>query len=387
MRITRLKLKNWKNFVDVDVDLTERVFILGNNGLGKSNLIDVLRFLYDISKPTGGGLQQALVSRGGLKQVRSLFSRRDSTIEVSIEVGESEEVATHDGTSKDKPKWRYELKLELETRGKRRALVAAERVFNCSEPKPVLDRPTPSDREDDEQLTQTALEQPGLNKCFRELAEFIQRIRYLHLVPQLIRYAPEFQARTLPDDPFGQDLMKRIGEATQWTREARLRRIDRVLKTIIPNYGGELKFVENSGQPHIIFRHKGWCHSDVWQNEEQLSDGALRMIGLFWALQEGQQVLLLEQPELSFNEGILRQLPALFSQTIRAGKKPMKQIIMTTHSEALMSDEGIDGGEVLVLTTDGAHTKVERADEKPDVFHMLQADLSIPDAVFRFVQS
>ncbi|WOV91852.1 MAG: hypothetical protein R1F54_04235 [Candidatus Zeuxoniibacter abyssi] len=37
MRLIRLALKNWRNFASVDVRLEQRVFILGNNGLGKSN--------------------------------------------------------------------------------------------------------------------------------------------------------------------------------------------------------------------------------------------------------------------------------------------------------------------------------------------------------------
>lgn len=70
MVITRIKLKNWRNFKSVDVNLRERVYIIGPNASGKSNLLDVFRFLRDLSKPNGGGLQRAVVSeRGGLKRL------------------------------------------------------------------------------------------------------------------------------------------------------------------------------------------------------------------------------------------------------------------------------------------------------------------------------
>lgn len=55
MHFTRLKLKNWRNFVNVDLAIGERLFITGPNASGKSNLLDVFRFLRDIAK-TGGGL-------------------------------------------------------------------------------------------------------------------------------------------------------------------------------------------------------------------------------------------------------------------------------------------------------------------------------------------
>ena len=59
MIVSSIKLKNWKNFQNVDVKLKERVFVVGPNASGKSNFLDVFRFLRDIAKP-GGGLQKAV---------------------------------------------------------------------------------------------------------------------------------------------------------------------------------------------------------------------------------------------------------------------------------------------------------------------------------------
>ena len=66
--ITRLKLQNWRNFKEIEVELRDRVFVIGPNASGKSNLLDVFRFLRDIAKPTGGGLQRAVEARGGVTQ-------------------------------------------------------------------------------------------------------------------------------------------------------------------------------------------------------------------------------------------------------------------------------------------------------------------------------
>ena len=60
MIITRLKLTNWRNFTDVDVPLLDRAFIIGPNASGKSNLLDAIRFLRDVGKREGGGLQAAV---------------------------------------------------------------------------------------------------------------------------------------------------------------------------------------------------------------------------------------------------------------------------------------------------------------------------------------
>lgn len=53
MYISRVKLYNWKNFRECDVRLSERCFVVGANATGKSNFLDVFRFLRDIVKEGG----------------------------------------------------------------------------------------------------------------------------------------------------------------------------------------------------------------------------------------------------------------------------------------------------------------------------------------------
>ena len=64
MVITNLKLKNWRNFRNAEINLSQISYIVGPNASGKSNLLDVFRFLRDICKSEGGGLQKAVKDRG-----------------------------------------------------------------------------------------------------------------------------------------------------------------------------------------------------------------------------------------------------------------------------------------------------------------------------------
>ncbi len=80
MLVSKVTLKNWRNFRKLDLVLRDRVFVVGPNASGKSNFLDVFRFLRDIAKAEGGGLQKAIKERGGVSKIRSLAARRDPLI-------------------------------------------------------------------------------------------------------------------------------------------------------------------------------------------------------------------------------------------------------------------------------------------------------------------
>ena len=71
---------------------------------------------------------------------------------------------------------------------------------------PILDRPDEKDESDPERLTQTHLEQVSENQRFRPLAAFFGSIRYLHLVPQIVR--ERRRSGDSRDDPYGSDLLE-----------------------------------------------------------------------------------------------------------------------------------------------------------------------------------
>ena len=86
MQITRLKLKNWRNFREADVPLAARTHVLGANASGKSNLLEVFRFLRTVAQTDGGGVQKAVKDRDGLAKLRSLHARRDPEVRIEVEL-------------------------------------------------------------------------------------------------------------------------------------------------------------------------------------------------------------------------------------------------------------------------------------------------------------
>ena len=85
LRFRRLRLTNWKNFREVDVAVHDRMFLLGANGSGKSNLLDAFRFLRDLASPSGG-LNAALARRNGVDAIRCLAAPRDAEVGIDVDV-------------------------------------------------------------------------------------------------------------------------------------------------------------------------------------------------------------------------------------------------------------------------------------------------------------
>jgi len=364
MIISRLTLRNWRNFRAADVLFAERVFIVGPNASGKSNLLDVLRFLRDISRP-GGGLQLALTERGGLSKVRCLAARKEPDVHIEIELGDQGEP----------PEWRYAIGMTQLPRGYRQPVLRYERVWKGD--KQILDRPNEEDKQDPLRLTQTHLEQINANAQFREVSRFLESIRYLHLVPQLLRHPDSFKPSNILEDPYGRNFLETVARTPEKTRKARLKRIETALREAVPQLKNLTDTKDESGVPHLEAVYEHWRPNAGRQREDQFSDGTLRLIGLFWSLLEGESPLLLEEPELSLHPGIVNRLPALFHRMQRRRKR---QIFVTTHSWEMLSEKGIGGEELLMLTPKTEGTEVELAADIKEVRALLDAGLSVADA-------
>lgn len=348
--------------------LGERLFITGPNASGKSNLLDAFRFLRDIAK-SGGGLQEAVVLRGGLTKIRSLAARRDPKVEIEVEL--------KDGQGEGATVWRYGIGLKQETRGMRRVLLEYERVWKNDEL--VLDRPDEDDRSDDLRLTETHLEQITANREFRPIAEVFQKILYLHLVPQLLKFPHLANRDAAGEDPFGIRFLDRMMETPEKKRRSRLKKIESALRLAVPELR-ELRDVrDEKGFPHLEAVYQHWRPNAGRQREDQFSDGTLRLIGLLWTLLEGEGLLLLEEPELSLHTSIVSKLPEVIWRMQRAKKR---QVIVSTHSAELFGDPGIGAEEVALLKPHGSEgTEVERASETESIRLLLEGGMSIAEAV------
>lgn len=365
MIISRVKLKNWRNFTDVDVQLGYRVFIVGPNASGKSNFLDVFRFLRDIAAD-GGGLQSAVDSRGGLSKIRCLAARRHSDVEIEVHFSERQN---------GEADWRYAIGLKQWARGYRKPYLSYEKVWCGDELK--LERPDKADEDDELRKTQTHLEQLSANQEFRVIAEAFRRTRYLHIIPQLVRAPEAFGRAEVSGDPFGSDFIGQVADTRKDVQKSRLRKIDEALRSAVPQLKNLKIEKDDRGIPHLQAVCDHWRLKGAFQWEDQFSDGTLRLIGLLWALLEGESLLLMEEPELSLNAEIVSRIPAMMHRILRARGR---QVILSTHSADLLSDKSIGGEETLLLIPSAEGTTVRLASSITEVKELLESGMSIAEA-------
>lgn len=363
MRFAKIHLENWRNFTRVDAELQQRMFLVGPNASGKSNLLDVFRFLRDLVR-VGGGLEKAVSDRGGVSHLRSLAARRYPDVVIDVYIDDTEETS-----------WRYRIGIAQDNHS--RTYLKEEKVWKSDTL--LLSRPDERDLQDKELLHQTHLEQISSNRDFREISEFLNTIRYYHIIPQLIRDPERSVGRKF--DPFGGDFLEQIADSPKKTQESRLRRIQNALRVAVPQLEELTQYKDTRGVPHLRAKYAHWRPRGAWQTEADLSDGTLRLMGLLWALLDGNGPLVLEEPELSLHAEVARHIPEMMASIQKGSRRQARQILVSTHSSDLLSDPGIGADEVLLLRPDVDGTDVSIAKDIAEIQPLLEAGLPVSEAV------
>lgn len=354
MIVSRLVLKNWKNFQSVNIPLSPRTFVMGPNGIGKSNFLDALRFLADIARP-GGGLHQALQVRGGFNGIKFRAAKKKEPVEIEVHLADSALSDTY---------YRYSLGLAADPSGP--PYLTHERVRKSGEL--ILDRPDKNDSGGLAQMKETVLEQAGSgkmthdfgpNNSLKEIAEFFGSMRYLDFRPELLRHQHPFPPADLPGDPFGRKILQRAAEMPATERDRRIKIIEDVLKLAIPQMPKFNFSPDRSGSPGLegtfeIGRPRAKFKQD------RISDGTLAAFAILWCFMEDGPVLVLEKPESFLNPGTIHRLCMILYLKSVLGKE--KQLIISTHSpEFLKEDITPISAEEIILMVESDYRKGTQA--------------------------
>ena len=376
LSVTRVWARNFKSIRELDLELGPLTVLVGPNASGKSNVLDVLRF---ISHALGESLVSAIKARGGIEDIRRSMSggRPDVEAGVRVEKGsfqldygfvlggrrtKSRHVVVEERadvapdhtqvhqqyTVDDFIRASYRVKREY---GMVTPANSEDAQFEFEIKEGRLVKPKDMGALEVDQFETTSLAFPSLRRImFRttepgngqigrmtetyrdvsEAMESISRLQIYRLFPDDLRKRQTPRGTDLLDED-GSNLAAMLKEMDK-RDSPYLGEIKGALGNVVPGLS-DLKVPLSGGVPTVKLRYRTGGRPRSTFDLSQESDGTVRLLGLLTALyQEHPPSLIgIEEPELTIHPGALAVLAEVI---VEAGLRT--QVIVTTHSPDLI---------------------------------------------------
>jgi len=357
--ITRVQVKNFRSFADVDVNLDSLNVLVGCNGVGKSAFLDILRFVRDSLRTN---LETAIDERHGIIALRRWAPRKPYNVEIALTVetkdfwGEYSFSITsgQQGTyrraresckvgkiGKIHKKFR-EIDDEFEIKGNewikvpKRLAQRADRLTRLGESDALV-------------LPTVALLSPLFSKLRHHLTG-----SFYSIFPNTLR---------LPQKPSNERLLSDHGDNLAsivrrlQKNKFRFGKLIRSLGRVVDGVT-DLRVRQVGGYLVTEMKHVDLGPS-AWFELSQESDGTLRLLGMLVALYQYYPIstlLALEEPENALHPGALAVLSDVLYEASR-----QHQVIATTQSPDLISRFKV--GELLVVERRNGVSEIGPVDE------------------------
>ena len=369
VKLTHVSLTNWRNFGHIEFDLDSRLFVVGPNSSGKTNLLGALRFLGDIARR---GLRAANEDWGGPKHCfrtgssEAGFSITASSDEHTVEYALSlrtgrlpSDLHTHDGATDG----------VVEFPAERIAVVNQEHLRIDQRTIPIDSTHVTSPTSIPVLLGKDySLLDPGITastgnvqSVFEQVRQCVSGVRYIHPNPKKMK--ERLEGRFEPDD-HGTGFFQLAGRFPATALDAVVARIRPIMAATVPEVPN-LSYQRVAGE-EVVFYSDDPQSASSCSTHDQFSEGTLRLLGILFdlaTLPRSTTLVLLEEPETFLQPSVVRSQPAVLAEV--AYKKQI-QMVKTTHSPELLSDETIGADQVLLLRTTDKGTTGELLSESED---------------------
>ncbi|MFF2052365.1 AAA family ATPase [Leifsonia sp. NPDC058194] len=344
MQVRRLRVSNYKSLDDdVVVEFDDLTLLVGLNGSGKSNVLDVFRFL---GEALTYGLDPAISKRLGINKLRRAAPFKPRAIKIGVDLEALPWSASYDIQINAAAGGTYRVERELLVLGSgadRRTILEV----NSGRVRIAPDGLAPKGA-----VAELTLPSLAADPSIAPVIEALRGVRVHSIyprelgIPQPIGAAPPLNEngsnwcavlKTL-DDGAKSDLVIALERITGDIRDVR---------------------VDSSGGFYTAeFEHELDSGTRRWFSAAQESDGTLRLAGILTALLQSPPppLLAIEEPELTINPGLL----PLLHDYLRATSLEC-QVVVTTHSPDLL--DLVDTSEVRAVQRIGGATQVGRVAE------------------------
>lgn len=385
--LTKIRVKNFKSLKDVTLELGQRNVLVGQNMAGKSNVIDLFRFIFDMTFPSGTGgwaLTNAVTTRGGFGEL--LWKGGNEQV-ISIALSGTE----LDGGA-EWP-WNYEVSIQGDVRGNFRVAQEALQVRRrkVSEFDDLIETRgferhfRNVDGRDlssmaDSGRSMLEFEIPDWHGNF--LRTMIASWRFYELVPAVMR-TPNPTAATVFLSQHGENL-------SQWLLNLQTRysesfaRIQTVLQDTLPPVTSLFTWPT---QHSTVLLGSNEKHLIRPVTLAQMSAGELTFIALLSLILSPPELTgrlyCVEEIENYLHPSLIEALLGILQQTQEEWerKKSAAQIIMTTHSPVVVDKMKLD--EIVFIEKKEGGTVCSRPGGKSHLRKLLEdAEIGLGDLVY-----
>ena len=351
-QITKVWAKNFRSIADTSIDLDELTVLVGPNASGKSNVLDILRFVKDALR---FDLEAAVSVRHGIDAIhRQESDTKPPGIEIgifatatdySIEYGFLLAIDSDGGyrVSREHGKvWEGDGSGEsvVEFTIEDGNLVSPEFLSNSRSRARQDDEDTDFDvfdlslRRMSRMWLLRGFDENGdtirlISRALERLYRSIINMRFYHIFPNTIR-EPQKLGNAYPLDEDAGNLASVLRDLEK-KRPSVMGRLKESLRRLIPGVS-DVEIAPVGGYLVVRLEHDS-IQGGTWFDLSQESDGTIRLLGLLVALYQSRRLSLIgiEEPELTVHPGVLAVLAdELNEASLRS------QVIVTTHSPELI---------------------------------------------------
>ena len=354
MKLTHLAVTNWRNFAHIEFDMSSRLFVVGPNSSGKTNLLGALRFLGDIGRR---GLVAASEDLGGPD--RYFRSGADSAAFV----------ATFNDTQNSAE---FALFLRLMSAGPKSTKRGsdADQTFAFPMTDPLTGEPNDRYLDVHQTITAGGKKPTDEGESFPVEDEEAQRtrvrqtlagIRYIHPNPKkMLERADRY------DPDHGTGFFQHAGRFSDQQLDAVVDRIRPIMASVVPEIPNLSYQRMGLGTEVVFYSDTPVRGASGVYSHEQFSEGTLRLLGLLFdlaTLPRDTSVILIEEPETFLQASVVRSLPSLLAEV--AMDRDV-QMIISTHSPELIDSELVLPSQVLMLRSENGETTGQLLSESND---------------------
>jgi len=355
--LSRVVLKNYKSIAACSVPLRPLIFLVGQNGSGKSNFLDALRL---VSESLNSSLDHGLRERGGINEVRRRSSGHPTHFGIRLEFTLPDATSGHYAFCIGaKPKGGFDVQRE-ECRIYAQGALESDKfyVVNSGQVEDSNPKPVPP-AADDRLFLVAASSLPE----FRPLYDCLTRMSFVNLNPDAIRdLQPPDTGEVLLRD--GSNLASVLHLITV-ERPAAKARVVELLSKVVP--GVVDVAAKHIGKKETLeFRQKVGENEAPWRFlAENMCDGTLRALGVLTALLQSSAggtrkkapLVGIEEPEMALHPGAAAVLREGLADASRD-----TQVLVTSHSPDLLDDPSISDENILAVSYQNGETTIGPVD-------------------------